>query len=145
MKKSPRYSAPKSSNEMFYLVDCKKQDAALHEQILNEGFAGPPNAVKNERFRDNPVVRVTGPDGKEIPMAEVIKKTSLEKKALNCGVEYYVERPLQGSARGWQQRGADISCNALCNPLSTKLPGLQSGRIIFTTPILMIMLRYKPT
>ena len=77
MRKPPRYSAPKSSNEMFYLVDGKKQDAALHEAILNEEFAGSTNAVKNGRFSDNPVIQVTGADGKEIPMSEVIKKTSL--------------------------------------------------------------------
>ena len=79
MTNPTRHSAKKSSNELFYLVDGKKADAALHEEILNEGFAGSPNAVKNERFWDNPVVGVTGPDGREIPMAEVMKKTPREK------------------------------------------------------------------
>lgn len=62
-----------SSNEMFFMKDGIKQDAALHEEILAEGDARS-RTVKNERFSDNPFVQFIGPDGKEIPMSDIIKK-----------------------------------------------------------------------
>lgn len=40
MTQNPEETKPRLSNEMFYLVDGVKQDAALHEEMLADGEGG---------------------------------------------------------------------------------------------------------
>lgn len=84
MSQKPKNYESKSSNEFFYLVDGKKQDAALHEDILADGDAKSQENVisqaaanadivtSNGRFSDNPIVKVTSISDEVKPLAAVI-------------------------------------------------------------------------